>query len=619
MILFPVWRRVPLRLRGLKLGRILVKPLVTKEVATQTSITNNKLAKRQQEDATLGKYADLEDAVRKEDCEIMSRCEKGNDYRVEVNKKVKTFHANMLKKYIERDNQDGAPQRNSDNNQVMSCDVCTGIIGNDEDLSVNDEEMMELANCHQKETVKDVKLGIKLNKIQQEEMMGTLVRYAEVFSDIPGKTDVIEHKIELTDNNPVRSRPYPLPYAMRENLKREIQDMLSLGIIRESNSPFASPIVIVKKKDGSDRICVDYRKLNKLTIADLEPMITAEDLFQRLGKSKYYSKIDLSKGYWQIPVAEEDIEKTAFITPDGTYDFLRMPFGMKNSGATLVRGMRKILAGMNNVDSYIDDLIIHTDDWQAHLQVLEELLRRLRKAGLRVKPSKCVFGAESVEFLGHYIGGDCITINEDNLEKIRTALRPTTKKEVRSFWGLANYYRAHIPTFAAVAAPLTDLTRKGQPNKIRWGQAQEKAFSSLQDCLLKRPILKLPDHSKPFILRTDASNFWLGATLLQQHEEKLYPVAYASKKLAPAETRYSTLEKECLGIVWGVTKFRLYLAGKPFILQTNHQPLAYINKTKYQNDRIMRWALALQGYDYTVQDIPGKDNVAADYFSRVMD
>ena len=229
-------------------------------------------------------------------------------------------------------------------------------------------------------------------------------------------------------------------------------------------------------------------------------------------------------------------------------------------------------------------------------------------------------------------GGDWITINEDNLEKIRTARRPTTKKEVANyyrfcfwgypllgFWGLANYYRAHIPTFAAVAAPLTDLTRKAEPKKFRWGHAQEKVFSSLQDCLLKRPILKLPDHTKPFILRTDASSFGLGTALMQQHDEKLYPVAYASKKLAPAETRYSTLEKECLGIVWGVTKFRLYLAGKPFVLQTDHQPLAHINKTKFQNNRIMRWALALQGYDYTVQDIAEKDNVAADYLSRVMD
>ena len=206
---------------------------------------------------------------------------------------------------------------------------------------------------------------------------------------------------------------------------------------------------------------------------------------------------------------------------------------MKNSGATLVRGMRKILAGMNNVDSYIDDLIIHTNDWQAHLRVLGELLRRLRKAGLTVKPSKCVFGAESVEFLGHYIGRDWITINEDNLEKIGTAPRPTAKKEIRSFLWLANYYRAHIPTFAAVAAPLTDLRRKGQPNKIQWGQAQEKAFSSLQDCLLKRPILKLPDHSKPFILRTDASNFWISCDSMMRNCIQWRMPARNSRHLRP--------------------------------------------------------------------------------------
>ena len=236
--------------------------------------------------------------------------------------------------------------------------------------------------------------------------------------------------------------------------------MLSLEIIQELSSPFVSPILIVKKKDGSDRICVNYRKLNKFTVADMEPTTTAEDLFQQLGKSKYYSKINLSKGYWQIPVTEENLKKTAFVTPYSTYDFLRMLFGIKNLGATLVRGMRKILAGMSNVDSYIDDLIIHTNDWQAHLQVLEELLRRLQKAGLTAKLSKCVFGAESVEFFGHYIGRDWITISEDNLEKIRTAQRPTTKKEVGPFLGLANYYCTYIPSFAAFAVPLTDLMCK---------------------------------------------------------------------------------------------------------------------------------------------------------------
>ena len=204
--------------------------------------------------------------------------------------------------------------------------------------------------------------------------------------------------------------------------------------------------------------------------------------------------------------------------------------------------------------------------------MLKELIRRLRTAGPTAKPSRCVFGAKSVEFLEHYIGLDWITINEDNLEKISTARRPTTKKEVRSFWGLANYCRSHISTFAAVTAPLTDLTHKGQPNKIRWGQAQEKAFSSLQDCLLKRPILNMPDHRKSFILRTDALNCGLGAALSQQHDKGLYLVPYASKKVAPAETNYSTLEKECLRIVWGITKFRLYSAIKPFILRIDYQP-----------------------------------------------
>ena len=191
-------------------------------------------------------------------------------------------------------------------------------------------------------------------------------------------------------------------------------------------------------------------------------------------------------------------------------------------------------------------------------------------------------------------------------------------KEVRSFLGLVNYYRAHIPLFAAISTPLSDLTRKGQPNKVQWGEAQERAVLTLQERLLKKPILKLPDHQKPFNLRTDASNCGLGASLMQELNDKLYPVAYASKKVSSAECKYSTLERECLAIAWEMTKFRLYFAGKPFILQTDHKPLSYLNQAKFQNDRIMRWALALQGYDYKVVSIPGKDNVVADYLSRII-
>ena len=212
-------------------------------------------------------------------------------------------------------------------------------------------------------------------------------------------------------------------------------------------------------------------------------------------------------------------------------------------------------------------------------------MNRLQQANLTAPPTKCVFRAKSVKFLGHQVGFDWITVNDDNLEKIRMAQQPTTKKEVWSFWGLLNYHRAHIPLFAPISAPLSNLTRKRQPNKVQWGEAQERAFLTLQERLLKKPILQLSDNQKPFILRTNASNnCGLGASLMQELDDKLHPVAYASKKLSSAECKYSTLERECLAIVWRMTKFRLYLAGKPFILQTDHKPLSYLNQAKFQND-----------------------------------
>ena len=297
--------------------------------------------------------------------------------------------------------------------------------------------------------------------------------------------------------------------------------MLDLGIIQTSTSSYASPIVIVKKKDGSNQICVDYRKL-KVTVADLEPMKTFEDLFQCLGKNSYFSRIDLSKGYWQIPEAEKNVKKTAFVTPDRNYEFIRMPFGMKNSGATLVPGLRILISDLENVDSYIDDLIVYTEDRDTHIRVLGKLINRLQQANLPlVRPSACL-EPNPLNFLVNQVGFEWITVNDDNLEKIRMAQRPTTDKEVRSFLGLVNYYRAHIPLFAAILAPLSDLTREGQPNKVQWGEAQKRAFLTLPERLVKRPILKLPDHQKPFILRTDASNCGLGASLMQEHNEKLY-------------------------------------------------------------------------------------------------
>ena len=278
---------------------------------------------------------------------------------------------------------------------------------------------------------------------------------------------------------------------------------------------------MVKKKDGSNRVCVNFRKLNKITKVDPEPMTAAEDLFRRLSGKKYLSKIELTKGYWQIPVAPEDMHKTAFVAPDGQYEFTRMPFGMVNSGATLVRGLRKILEGMPGVGSYIDAIVIYRDSWEDHLRTMKELFGRLRKGRITARPTKCLLGASRMEFLGQQV--DVITPNHDNLEKVRNT-RPTTKKQVRSFLGLVGYYRDHIPAFAEISAPLTGLLKKGKAEHIQWSEAQERAYSLLKEYLLQEPVLKLPDLSKPFVLRTDASRVGVAAVLLQENDGKLYPV-----------------------------------------------------------------------------------------------
>ena len=264
--------------------------------------------------------------------------------------------------------------------------VGTNLVGVEKDVaeevSVNEEDLLGLVTFQSKESIQDVCVGAGLNGEQRNEVVEVLRRYEEIFTEIPGKAGVIEHNIDLTDDRPNRCKPYPLPHAKRGEIREEIKNMMNTGIVRESSSPYASPLVVVKKKDGSNRMCVDYRELSLVTVADPAPMTTAEDSFGKFGKCQYYSTIDLSKRDWQIPVAEEDIHKTALVTPDGCYEFLRMPFGMKNSGATLVRGTRKLLQNMDNIECYTDDLIVYTNAWATHLQVLDNLLEKLKQAGL---------------------------------------------------------------------------------------------------------------------------------------------------------------------------------------------------------------------------------------------
>ena len=537
-----------------------------------------------------------------------------NDYRVKVKGKNKTYHINLLKEYVSR--KEGAVEESQSMMELVGAAVIEYEEGKVESV-IDEEQLLDTRRTSEKETYKDVKISSKLSASQKRDMKNLVFPYRDVFTDKPGTTNLAEYKIEMVTDDPVRVKPYPIPYSLREELKQDIEQMLDMGVIRKSDSPYSSPIVIVRKKDGSNRICIDFRRVNKLSRFDSEPMIRPQDIFSRISQDKYYSKFDMTKGYWQIPMRKQDIAKTSFVTPDGCYEFVKMPFGLMNSGATFTRMMRRLLEGVRNVEHYIDDCLVHTESWEQHMETLREFLGRVRRAKLTVRPSKCEMGFENMEFVGHEVKKGEIGLHADNIKKIREAPRPKTKTQVRSFLGLTGFYRGYIDKYAEIAEPLTDLTEKKSPNVIKWGETQEKAFSILKRLLVAEPILRLPDMTKPFLLRTDASDAGIGAVLLQQHEGKLFPVAYASKKLLPRERNYSIMEKECLAVVWAVKRFNVYLYGAPFVLQTDHQPLAYLNRAKFTNGRITRWALFLQPYSITIEAIKGSQNVGADYMSRV--
>ncbi|XP_065925778.1 uncharacterized protein [Magallana gigas] len=528
------------------------------------------------------------------------------DYKIDMGGKLKTFHANLLKKYVERD--------------TLNCGVLSTCAISLIDFSdLDDDEQQDsilMPPVTQTETAKDIKFADRLTPDQLETAKSLCDSFSDVFTDIPGMTNLMEHKIVVTSSEPVRVKPYPIPFSTEKTITEEVQKMLQLNVIEPSSSPYSAPVVIARKKDGTNRFCIDYRRLNCATVFDAEPMPSPESIFSKMTGKKFVSKIDLSKGYWQVPMADESKPLTAFSTPSGLYQFRTMPFGLVNAPATFSRMMRKLLQGMNGVENFIDDVIVFTDTFEEHLHILKTVFERLRDAGLAARPTKCFIGFDKIDCLGHMVGNKCLEPEQDKIDAVRNAPIPQTKKQVRAFLGLAGFYRKFIPNFSAIAIPLSDLTKKGQPNKVIWTESQQRAFDTLKHMLSERPILKLPEFNETFILRTDAADDGIGAVLLQMEDDEKLPVAYASRKLQPREKAYAVIEKECLAVVWGIQKFHQYLYGREFLLETDHQPLTYLNKAKTENSRLMRWALQLQPYRFRIIAIKGSDNVGADYLSR---
>ena len=542
------------------------------------------------------------------------------DYRILEKGREKIYHINLLKEYVERQNL-VTPKRTSGSEIEPPMKVAVVI---EEDNSMGGD--MYNADAQRKipsletgrtEGVDQIQYGESLTKQQKQQAQELLNRKEANLSDVPLRTNLTTCTIPVSDDKPVFVRTRPIPHALVEVVEKEIDEILELGVIEPAQSPYNAPIVMVKKETGKYRFCCDYRALNDVVIFDGEPITDVEHLFQSLGKAKYFSKLDLTKGYWAIPIVEEDRDKTAFTTSKGQFRWVNMPFGLKTASGIFNRMMRKLLLPLrrNDVYHFMDDILIATETWEEHLQALEAVLTRIEEANLAAKPSKCYIGFDELPYLGHSVGNGKRWPEEEKITKVKEAKLPNTKKELRSFLGLTGFYRSYVENYSKVAAPLSSMTKKDHPEKLKWAEAGRNSFEKLKEEICKKPILRMPDEKKEFVLRTDASNVSIGAVLMQEFDGKLHPIAYQSRKLVNAELRYATVEKECLASVWGIQKFERYLYGRHFILETDHQPLKCLQRQP-SNPRLTRWALQLQPYSFTIRVIAGKDNHGADYLSR---
>lgn len=428
----------------------------------------------------------------------------------------------------------------------------------------------------------------------------------------------VQHEIITKDENPIFLRNRRTPYKHKEDVKNHVNELLEKGIIQPSNSPYGFPVHIVDKKmDASNkrktRMVIDYRALNEKTVDDKFPLPIVEDILDRLGKCQYFSTLDLASGYHQINMHPNSIQKTAFNTEEGHFEFLKMPFGLKNAPATFQRLMNETLRGLVNKICmvYLDDIIIFSPNLIEHIKHLKLVFERLRQYNLKLQLDKCEFLRTETEFLGHIITPDGIKPNTKKIKAIQDFPIPNTQKELRGFLGLLGYYRKFIEQFAKITKPLTKCLKKN--TKITHDKEFVETFNKCKTLLCNNPILAYPDFDQPFELTTDASNFALGA-VLQQNDKS---IAYASRTLNEAEEKYSTIEKELLAIVWATKHFRPYLFDNKFTLYTDHKPLEWLFTLKDPNAKLNRWKLKLGEYDFKVKYKKGKENVIADALSRI--
>lgn len=468
-----------------------------------------------------------------------------------------------------------------------------------------------------------------LNQEEEQSLRKLCSEFNDIFhleGDILTATKTVHHEIRTTSQTPIHVKSYRFPECHKEEVNKQIGNMLSQGIISPSVSPWSAPIwVVPKKQDASGkpkwRIVIDYRKLNEITIGDAYPIPNITDILDQLGHSSYFSTLDLASSFHQVLMKETDAEKTAFSVPGvsgqpGHYQFNRMPFGLKNAPSTFQRLMNVVLSGLQGPHcfTYMDDIVVLGSSLQNHIENLRLVFGKLRKHGLKLQPDKSEFLHKEVQYLGHIITDKGVKPDPKKIQCVQNFPVPKCPRDIKSFLGLVGYYRRFIENFSHISKPLTSLLKKD--TKFSWLSEQQNAFNTLKNKITTAPILQYPNFSKPFILTTDSSNYAVSAILSQGEINKDLPIAFASRTLNKAEVNLSVTEKECLAIIFGTKVFRPYLFGRRFTIVSDHKPLQWLFNIKDPSSKLVRWRLKLEEFDYEIVYKKGKTNCNADALSR---
>lgn len=484
----------------------------------------------------------------------------------------------------------------------------------------NEDESLEIPTVEQTEEFDLNKLETEhvLNKIQKQELIRILKKFKT--NGNLGRTSMIQHKIELIEGAiPKRPPKYRRSPAMQREIQKEIDRMIELDVIEESSSDWCNPLLPVRKPSGEWRVCLDCRNINKVTKNEAYPLPDMQDILAKIEKATYFSVLDLSKAYWQIPLEESSKDFTSFRSGRKLYRFKVMPFGLKGAPTTQTKLMQKVI-GFDlepAVYVYMDDIIILSNTLEEHFKLLEIIAERLSKAGLTISLEKSKICQKKVHYLGYILSEEGLSIDSEKLEPILSYPVPKTVKEIRCLIGMVGFFKQFIPNYSEILSPITDLLKKN--SKIIWNKEADAALDKIKSLLTSPPVLANPRFGTQFIIESDASAHAVGAVLMQEHDGQRRPISFYSKKLTAAQQKYSATERECLGVILAIERFRHYIEGTVFMVITDAQSLKWLNQVSVEGNsaRLVRWAIKLQQYDFELEYRKGGLNMVADALSRI--